>query len=195
MSPGGKRPAIAPAFELHNVYRAAVPSDFKRVALLPIVSDPNQGISDSLDSIKQSITSELLKAKKYEIIAMTGDDLREIAGVGQLTSLDVWPDKLRKNLQEKLIDGVMIVEITSLKGYAPIAIGLKARLVNLADGKTYWACDEVFDSAVPEMYAGAKKFETGMLMTVGKLKSQGSIDLSPTQFAKYAAFTMFETLP
>lgn len=195
ISTQSERAKAKPSYQLHNVYRMPLPEQFKRVALLPIVAASDLGIADSLDSIRNSITGELLKTKRFEVISMSRDDLREVAGVGELTALSVWPDRMRKALGDRQIDGVLLVEITALKGYPPIALGLKARLVGLESGTTYWACDEVFDAAVPEIFAGAKRFEDGMLMSVGRAKSQGTIELSPSIFAKYAAYTMFETLP
>lgn len=189
------RAKTKPSYQLHNVYRQLPPAEFKRVALLPIVASSDLGVPDSLNSIRSSITDELLKTKKYEIIPLGQDELRAMAGVGQLGSLDVWPEKMRQTLQDRQIDGVIVAELTALKGYPPIALGLKARLVGLQTGATYWACDEVFDAAVPEIFAGAKRFEEGMLMSVGPAQSQGTIELSPSIFAKYAAYTMFETLP
>jgi hypothetical protein len=92
----------------------------------------------------------------------------------------------------------MIVEISQLKGYEPISIGIKSRLVGIGDGETYWACDEVFDAAMPQVYAGAKTFEAGTLEETvrgAKLSAAPTIELSPTKFAKYASYTLFKTLP
>lgn len=191
----GKPKTERPPYEVGNVYRQKLPAEFRRVALLPLVADPEMGVSGSLEAIKAAIADELLKTKKFELITMSQDDLRQWAGVGTLSSLDVWPGKLRESLKEKQIDGVILIELTALKGYPPLALGLKARLVDLPTGKTLWAIDEMFDAAAPEVASAAKRYESGMITTVGKVQSPGTIGISPTLFAKYAAYTIFKTLP
>lgn len=182
-----------------NVYKTPLPAgkQLTRLALLPIVGSPQLGSAESLNGIRRAITEELGKTKKFELITISPDTLHEWAGVSELTSLDEWPQQLKETLTSRQIDGVVLIEITQLKGYHPIALGLKARLVGLPEGTTYWACDEVFDAAAPEVYSGAKAYEKAMLMITQSAKSQttGTIELSPSKFAKYCAWTLFQTLP
>jgi hypothetical protein len=191
------RAKTVPPYEPHNIMTLPLPRGFDRVALLPIIVNPDFGTAESLSNVKSAIVEELEKAKRFEIIQISPDALREIAGAPQLNTLEPWPDSLRQNLRQKQIDGVMVIEITQLKGYEPISIGIKGRLASVEDGQTYWACDELFDAAATQVYSGAKQFEGGSLMQTvrGKLKTEGTVQLSPSKLAKYAAYTLFKTLP
>jgi hypothetical protein len=183
------------AYEVRNFTAKPLPADMRRVVLLPIVIAPDLGVAASLEAIKRSLTEELGKVNKFEVIALDEDAMREWSGVSYLTSLDVWPDRLRQSLLAHQVDGVMLVEVTQLRGYPPLVLGLKTRLVAVKDAETYWACDETFDAAVPAVFSGAKHFEGGMLLEMGKIKGVGSIDMSPAEFAKYAGYEVFKTLP
>ena len=188
----------ASAYEPHNIMKLPLPQGFTRVALLPMVANANLGSPDSLRGINLAITEELGKAKRFEIIEIGPDQLRGWGMSPSIDTLGPWSDKLRQNLKTEQIDGVMVIEITQLKGYEPISIGIKSRIVGIADGKTYWACDEVFDAAMPQVYAGAKRFEAGTLQETvrgSKLVAAPTIELSPSKFAKYAAYSLFQTLP
>ena len=181
-----QRAAGEVSYTPRNVMNMPLPAGFTRVALMPIVASPSLGVQTSLDGIRTALIGELLKAKRFEVIVLTNDDVRSWAGGHELTSLDSWPESLRDALKERQVDGVMLIELTSLKGFPPLQMGLKGRLTGLT---------EVFDASANTVYAGAKEFEKGTLLSVGKARSEGSIELSPSQFAKYAGYTLFRTLP
>jgi hypothetical protein len=115
-------------------------------------------------------------------------------GLSELSATDIWPLELAERLRERQIDGVLVVELTQLKGWAPISLGVKGRLVS-ADGTTYWSADELFDMSLPAVYAAARQYERGMLLQVGKIKSSSNIEISPAKLAKYVGYTLFDTLP
>lgn len=180
-----------------NIHSSPPAKEIIRLGLLPIVAKPELGNAEALNGIRRSITEELGKTKNFELVQITPDMLHDWADVSQLSSLDEWPETLKSCLQDKQIDGVMLIEITQLKGFYPITLGIKARLVGIPDGITYWACDEVFDAASEEVLAGAKNYEKVMQLEVQnkRVKTTGTIELSPSKFAKYAAWTLFQTLP
>ncbi len=192
-----ERAKVTPPYEPQNIYALRLPEGFLRVAVLPLAADPALGGHESLEAIELAVREELFKTKQFEFIVLSADTLREVAGVSSLRAIDVWPQRLKQALQERQIDGVLALELTQLKGFPPISLGLRMRLVGVQTGLTYWACEELFDMAAPEVFAGAKRFEEGMLMqmTSGKIKNPGTMELSPSKLAKYAAYTLFATLP
>lgn len=186
-----------PDYTPRNVYTADLPKTFIRVALLPMHSQGDFGLQASLDNIAAGITSELVKAKKFEVIPLSRDELKHLSGKETLSSQEKWPYALKKELQERQIDGVMLVELTYLRGYQPVAMGIKMRLVDINTGKTYWAVEDMLDSANPSIFKGAKEYEEGMLFgrQSSSVKAIASIQQSPGLFGRYVGALLFKTLP
>jgi len=186
-----------PDYQPRNVYTAELPKTFMRVALLPMHSQGDFGLQASLDNIAASLTAELVKAKRFEVIPLSRDELKTLSGHETLSSQQKWPYELKKELQQRQIDGVMLIELTYLRGYQPVAMGLKMRLVDIQTGKTYWAVEDLLDSANPSIFKGAKAYEDGMRFgnSSSSVKAIASIQQSPGRFAHYVGALLYKTLP
>jgi hypothetical protein len=88
-----------PPYVPHNIVKKDLPRGFIRVALLPIVANPSLGSRESINSIGLAITEELGKAKRFEIIGITGDRLRDWGLPPAIDSIGPWPDELRQHLK------------------------------------------------------------------------------------------------
>jgi len=189
-------PVSVPEYTPTNIYKADLPVEFIRVALLPMNLQGDFGQKAALDSIEGALQAELIKAKRFEVVTISKDELEQICGEESLSSQQKWPYELKKALEERQVDGVMLIELTHLRGYQPVALGLKMRLVSLQEGKTYWAVDELLDSANPMIYQGALNYDNGMRMgKTSESKTIAFMQTSPTRFAHYAGELLFKTLP
>ena len=55
------------------------------------------------------------------------------------------------------LDAVLFIDLTHYSPYQPIAIGVRSRLVALADTKTLWALDALFDAAQHDVAVAARR--------------------------------------
>lgn len=89
----------------------------------------------------------------------------------------------------------MFTDITHYRPYQPIAIGVRAKLVEVQQGTILWAFDYVFDSGNPKIAEDAKRYyitNSRKEQHVG-FEARGVLQ-SPARFAKYAASETYRSL-
>lgn len=173
-----------------------LPATLRRVAVLPAA-----GLSsipeESLTRLDQALIGELNRTARAEAVPVSRDVLARLSGARQLEATEALPHDLLSKLRTYTqADAVLFTDITTYSPYPPLALGLRARLVDLTSGEILWAFDNLFDTTHPAVVNAARRHYLNTSPA-----APGSADLSstvlqnPTRFGAYVGAAMFSTLP
>ena len=77
----------------------------------------------------------------------------------------------------------------------PLSLGVRCKLIDLKSGDFMWAIDETIDAGDASVIVAANHFQRGKHVNALSAKTASSVLQSPRLFTKFAAQTMFSTLP
>ena len=190
---------MKPVYHPDNVfqYTPVLPYDLKRVAVLPLAYDQNRyDLQDGCRSLDPILQAELIKTKKFEVIPVSREVLQSRTGHSTWTGAEILPSTFFDSLREVYgCDGVLFCQLTVYRAYAPLAVGLRMRLVDARTRQTLWATDETLDAtfqAPPKDPIVYPLVEPDM--TDDSVK-RWSVLNSPREFGQYAAAQILATLP
>jgi hypothetical protein len=177
----------------------------RRLAILPIHA--NRPIDDLQRDMDGIFRGELSKVVKYEIVPVPREEMLQLTSRESISSSSlVSADVIRELRQKYAADAVMFIDFTLFRPYRPIAIGVRAKIVDLRNMEVLWVADGVLDTAEPDVAALATQF-AGMGLNVpyisptipkGKSREAASgnqiILQSPRLFAGFVAHEAFSTL-
>ncbi len=189
------RDGLGPAFEPTNHYsNGTIPNSVARIAFLPVY---HEAFEDELvESINETFVSALNRTVLFEVAAVSRDALESEFGHRQFSSVAPIPHGLFSYLKSDFdADAVLLTELTQLRAYRPISVGIRARLIEIETGRIVWAFDEFFTASEPRVSAAAKRFSTAHLRDRYPLREGDGILQSPTRFSQYVAHEVFSTLP
>lgn len=189
------KPAAPP--HAANYFRPPLPDKslpMRRVAMLPLAG--GRFSAEALRDVTTAFQSELSRKTLFEVVPVSGADLEAICGQRQLSSVEPIPSEVLRTLRERFgAEGVLFTDITHFNPYRPVAIGVRAKLVDAGTGAITWACDVVFDSGQPAVAETARKFQRKFADPHRALADDGgSVLISPARFAKFAANEAFSSL-
>src|SRR5690606_34627549 len=138
---------------------------------------------------------ELVGTGRFEVIPVNRALLEEWTGRMTYASFEALSPALFESLQrEYAVDGILFTDLSRYSPYRPLGIGVRSKLVT-SDGSIVWAIDELFDAGQGDVARGARAFYLGHIRQAYPLDSSRSILQSPGRFGKYAAHTIYQTLP
>jgi len=180
-----------------NFFKPPMPDrsqPMRRVAMLPLSAA--QLTPEMLRDITVAFQAELSKKALFEVVPVSGAELEAICGQRQLSSVEPLPADLLEALRERLgAEGVLFTDITHLNPYRPVAIGVRAKLVDVSSGAISWASDCVYDSGHPAIAENARQFQRQFSDPHRAIQDDGgSVLISPARFAKYVANATFNHL-
>lgn len=182
-----------------NVYLAGgLPSDLRRVVLLPLTLPANSSeAEDTRAAMEQALQQEILKANRFELIIVTPAQLRLWTGRAQWSAEDKLPRDFFAQVREQAgCDAVLFARVTRFRAYPPLTVGLSLKLVHgEAPNRILWAVDEVFDAGQPEVVNSAIAFARRNATGSEHLSDGWSVLHSPRRFSQYAANAVMATLP
>ncbi len=187
--------AQAEPFVPSNLYPIErLPEYFNRVVVLPCYhADPDSPLLAYADEI---FHQELSQERIFETIRMSHYQMKTHFGVERVDSSKPLPENFLRRLEElTAANGVLFVDLDSYRPYRPLALGVRAKLVDLKSGEFMWAIDETFDSGHANVIAGANVFQKTSQVRAISSKTAGSTLHSPRIFSKYVASTCFSTMP
>jgi hypothetical protein len=190
---------VKPCYHPNNVfqYTPVLPYDLKRVAVLPLACAGNRtDLQDGCESLDPVLQAELIKTKKFEVVPVSCDVLQSRTGQSTWTGAEILPLSFFDSLREVYgCDGVMFCQLTVFRAYAPLAVGLRMRLVDARTRQTLWATDEILDASGKKTskQPGFDPFFEHFV-TEDSLENW-SIWNSPRQFGQFAAGQIVATLP
>lgn len=186
-----------PAARTANFFRPPLPDKslpMRRVAMLPLSG--GQVTPEALRDITAAFHAELSKKALFEVVPISGSELEAMCGQRQLSSVVPLPAQVLDAVREKYgAEGVLFTDITHLHAYRPIAIGVRAKLVDAGSGAISWASDCVYDSGHPAVAENARLFQRQFSDPHRSIPDDGgSVLISPSRFAKYVANATFNSL-
>ncbi len=191
--------AFTPSYEPTNVYREepTLPSAVRRVAVLPL-TPLNEGadMAFGIESLGPTLSAELARARQFELVPVSRDELRLITGRSVWSTEDKLPLDFFEKLKDKLaVDAILFSKLTSYRAYEPLAVGWRLKLVDTDEPRVLWAVDEVFDARVPEVAAAAVRHAQGHPDAGASLQDSRSVLLSARRFGQYTASAVVQTMP
>ena len=191
--------AVGPGYSASNIHKEhrKLAADIRRVAVLPSTCDTTDAnLGAGRETIETLLREELGKTKKFEVVTVSPEQLRQWTGRKTWAAEDVLPTTLLKTLREKLdCDVVLFSRVTQFRAYPPLAVGLSLKLIVASDAEQLWALDEVFDAGDPSVAVSARRFQQARDPMPAALADSRGILVSPSGFGRYAASAAFETLP
>lgn len=190
-----KRVENTPAYRPVNVYAVPdLPVDIRRVAILPVNALTRS--EETCTMLQSQAATALAKTNRLEAITLTNRDLLNLYGMENLSATQVLPHDFFNQLRQTYAaDAVLFTELTLYDPYQPMQLGLRMNLVDVENGDSLWAFDDIFDAGDARVASGAVQHQE-MNNRIGyPLNDAYRVLQSPSQFAQYAFATAFATLP
>jgi len=181
------------------------PAGMRRLAILPV--DAVRPVNETQRDMDGVFRGELSKVVKYEIVQVSRPEMMKLINRESISSTEVLPQHLVTALRQKYAaNAVMFIDFTLFRPYRPMAIGVRAKIVDLSNMEILWMADGVLDAAEPDVAALASQFaDSSMKMgyispTIPKgqtrdYASGNQIVLqSPRLFAMFVAHEAFASL-
>ena len=188
-----------PDYRPDNVflYPSVLPADLRRVAVLPLACEEICGdLVAGCETLRPVLQAELIKTKKFEVVAVSPETLRNRTGCQAWTGTEVLPQDFFESLRRVYgCDAVLFCELTAFRGYAPLAVGWRLKLVDAHTRQTLWAVDEVFDAGQKSVSGGARHFQWARWQFWTAAPDEWLVRNSPRQFGEYAVAQLLATLP
>ena len=198
-SPGAAAVLLSQPYKPGNVFDASrqLPAGLKRVAVLPLVGDPQStDLTVGRDTLQPVLIAELNKTRKFEVISVPAKDLERLFGRAEWTGDEILPANFLDLLGKKYgCDAVLFCRLTEYQAYVPLAVGWRLRLVEVDGQRTLWAGDEQFDGGKPSVLAGARFYERREEVQLGDETADWLAINSPRCFGQYSIACLLGTLP
>jgi len=170
--------------------------DFRRVAVLPIAAASTGDLPAGCEALTAVLWEQLVKTKKFETVAVDPDKLRRLTGRAAWTGTEALPPDFFATLRREYgCDGVLFVELTAYRAYAPLAVGWRFKLVGAGTTQIIWSADELFDATQSAVASAAQHFEKKPPVLSLATGQDWAMENSPRRFGRYSAATLLDTLP
>ena len=160
--PARTRMALGPAYEPGNVFVSSttLPGSVKRVAVLPMsVQGTGRNLDAGRETLGPILFSELSKSGRFELIIVSGKQLRSWTGRSSWTVTDQLPTEFLSRIRKETgSDAVLFSQLNRFEPYPPLAVGLSMHLVETEIARMVWAVDEMVDASDPTVATGAQRF-------------------------------------
>jgi len=151
---------------------------------------------DARDALEPVMQVELAKLRRFELVSVSTEKLQARTGHPVWSCEDSLPQDLLSWLSQSCgCDAVLFCRLTVFRGYAPLAVGWRMRLVDTRTHSTLWAGDEVFDAGQAAVQAGARRYQLAARRAGCAHPDEWVVENSPRQFGQYAAAQLVATLP
>lgn len=181
-----------------NVYVApgGLPANVRRVAVLPLIHGRgNRGAERGVPLIRQVFTQELSRARLFEVVTVTPDELYTMSGVRAVYADQKLPVDLIDNLKESTgCQAVLFAELTTYRAYAPVAVGWKLHLFDLETEELLWAVDEVYDTGQAPVANALRRHMRDQLAPNLVAVPRSIVLDSPRDLSRFSLSNLFEVL-
>ncbi len=203
---------LGPSYRPTNIYRRndLLPLEIKRVAVLPVSSaSPTALTAAGVEALEPILYAELEKTKRFEVIPVSAEQLRQWTGQTRWRADEPLPPDLFERLRRETgCDAVLFSQLTRYQPYQPLAIGWKFSLIEKTGMPTVtssmpgngapvilWSADEVLDAGDPEVTNAARSYYAQHLRNEAPLSDSSTVLSSPGRFGQYTLGTLLATLP
>lgn len=191
--------AVTPGYRPSNFFQEAdrLPKEIKRVAVLPLtVSAADSEMDFGRSSLWPVLVEEVGKMRRFEIVTVLPEELRRWTGRAHWSGEEKLPLDFFEKIREALgCDAVLFCMLTLYRGYDPVAIGWRLKLVEADEPHLLWSVDEVFDSRDPAVACAARRYYQAHPDASASLADAHNVMVSPRRFARYASSAALETMP
>jgi hypothetical protein len=192
-------PVAGVAYTPQNVYCSLgqLPVHVRRVAVLPMIAaQRSTEFEAGCEILEPTVAEELGRTHKFELIRVPPEQLRRLTGRPGWSAEESLPPRFLERLRDEFdCDAVLFLRLTQFRAYPPLAVGLSFKLVEVDKAEFIWAVDEVFDASQAAVVIGARRFQQSREQLPTLLADSRSILNSPRNFGRYAADSVFHTLP
>jgi len=183
--------ASAPTAEYYYLNPDKDLSAIGRVAIVELDND------SSYPQISADVTEMLFQAlQKKQIFGLTV--VRQKAPAWRSLRVDLNSTytlaelfAIRKTLK---CDAVLIGTVTEYQPYPHMSIGLRLKLVNLADGQLLWALEQIWDTADKTTEHRIKNYFQREMRAGFAPSREQLVVVSPLRFVKFVVYEVAETL-
>jgi hypothetical protein len=200
---------MGPRYRPSNVYRPtnSLPSEVRRVAVLPLITPASTAfLQAGLESLGPLLCAELEKCKRFEVIQISPEELRQWTGkIGWRADEPLPPDFFARVSDATGCDAILFCQLTRYEPYQPLAVGWKFSLVaNPPSGpislqemkdRILWSADEVIDAGEPGVSNAARDYYGRHLRNETASADDSTILNSPVRFGQYTLAALLETIP
>lgn len=188
-----------PAFQPVNHFAQfeKLPAFVRRVAVLPIhVPTENFYATDSRSQLEPVFFGELGKLNRFELKAVTEEQLRAWTGREQWAAQDPLPQDFFQRLRKETeCDAVLFTQVSSYRPYRPMVVGWNLRLIDARLRSVLWGAEEVFDSGQLDVSVAAQRYYEEQSSDAKDLGDSERILLSPSRFNQYTIHAILASLP
>jgi len=92
-------------------------------------------------------------------------------------------------------DAVLFLDLTHYSPYAPLNMGIRAKLIRISDRSVIWAIDQTFSAADPAVANSARRHWMKAEPTDTPVDMSATSLQNPSRFADYVLSASFQTLP
>lgn len=191
--------ALTSSYQPSNVFRedAVLPEQIRRVALLPVsVASDDGDMAFGRGTLEPVIFAEIARVRRFEVVAVTADQLRLLTGRTGWTPEERLPLDFFEKIRDMFgVDAVLFTQLTHFRPYEPLLTGWRLKLIDADEPHILWAVDEVFDARVPAVAAAAMRHLEGNPDTGASLSDSRSVLQSSRRFGRYTAHAVVHTMP
>ncbi|HTS18829.1 MAG TPA: hypothetical protein VMP11_14740 [Verrucomicrobiae bacterium] len=190
--------AVRQADPAPNAYSARVhlPSDLRRVVVLPVTCDNTPDAEVGRDALQPVLLAELTKVNAFEVVPISPDQLRAVTGKSRWEATELLPPDLFSRLHAATgCDAVLFCRLKQFRAYPPLSVGWDLRLVEVNQRSVLWAVDQVFDAGKTEVASAAQRYYARSEERSATIADPESVLMSPRLFGQYAAAASLAVLP
>lgn len=192
----GSGPGPGPVYQPTNLFCAVsvLPSYLRRVAVLPpSVPEGDWEAAAGQPALREVLVAELGKAQRFEVVAVSPDQMRDLSGQSALRPEEpIAPELVRRLRQQWGCDGVLFVHVQPYRAYPPLKLGWNLKLADLHSRQIIWAADEVFDASEAPVARAALRYAREQAASAD---DAGLVLTAPRRFAQYTLAALFARLP
>ncbi len=197
-TPPLKMPVLA-HYHPSNIYSKSpvLDPDVRRVAVLPMATlQRTETFQAGVDSLQPLLRAEMSKAKRFELILVTPEQLQNWTGQRVWRADEQLPPDFFDRIREETgCQGVFFNQLTRYQPYQPVAVGWKMTLVYNKDRDIHWMADEVFDAGDESVANSARSYESDHIVTQSPIPDPNAILSSPSRFGQYTLHALLTTMP
>lgn len=189
-------PGPGPVYRPTNYFCAVMtlPAHLRRVAVLPLsVPEGSWEAEAGRDALREVLLAELGKAQRFEVVAISPEQMRDLSGRAAVRPEEPIPQDLVRRLRQQWgCDGALFTHLQPYQPYPPLKLGWNLKLVDLHGRQIIWAADEVFDASEAPVARAAVRYAREH----GASTDEASLILTaPRRFAQYTLAALFARLP
>jgi hypothetical protein len=201
-----------------NIFCGApvLPPNVRRIVVLPLAHEETPvELAAGSEMLFPVLQSELIKTKKFEVVAGSAKTVQDLTGRSDWTGAEVLPPNFFSSLQQAYgCDAVLFCELTTFHAYAPLLVGWRMKLVDVSTQKILWAADVAFDATDAAVRRNAQDFQKQQQNIHDKPRTffnkawawlnrepepvtddQWTVLNSPRYFGQFSVYQLLQTLP